>query len=69
MINTAKDSNLNEPIISTVLTEDTMVCYDCIWRGAPAGYPSGRCIMFQRKPFAVLGKDHDGICPSYEQEK
>ena len=59
----------NEILGATEVTEDDLVCHDCLWRGNQHGYNTTRCEMYEVKPFAILGGDRTTECESYRNEE
>lgn len=59
----------NEILGSIEITEDNLVCNDCIWRGNQHGYNVIKCEMYEVKPFAVLGGNKTTECEVYTYEE
>jgi len=51
------------------VTEDNLVCHNCLWRGNQHGYNVVKCAMYEVKPFAVIGGDKNTKCESYTNEE
>lgn len=63
-----REPNDNATIFGAV-TEQDMVCYNCIFRGELQKYPSSKCLIYNIKPFNILGGNKTTKCPAFEKDE
>lgn len=60
----------DEKLGGRLITEDDMICVNCVFKGFPEGMPPTKCMIYPNgKPMDVIGRAKNVTCPAYKSEE